>query len=189
MENKDKLVSVTNRSAGLVVYAIDGTNVRRQFTIGETKKVPYSEIEALSWQPGGLPLIAEYLLIKDEEVLKEFAEDQNLKIEPEYSFSKEDIQKLMTTGSLEEWQDFLDFAPDGAKDIAKELAVALPLNDYNKRQALKTQLNFDVDRAIENNKEDEPVAEKAAPQRRVTTDQNESGRRTSKYKVVNTKEK
>lgn len=177
---KDRIVSVTNRSAGALVYSIDGTNTRRQFAIGETKKVPYSEIEALSWQPGGLKLIAEYLVIKDEEALQTLSEDQNMQIEPEYALDEKGIRELMENGSLEEWQDFLDFAPEGAKDIAKELAVAMPLNDYNKRQALKNQLGFDVDKAIENNKDDEPVAEKAAPQRRTATTETKTTRRYNK---------
>lgn len=174
MAEKERIVLVTNRSAGFVGYTINESGISRQFTIGETKKIPYSEIEQLSWQPGGLTLIAEYLLIQDQEALDDLVEDQNLRVEPEYKLTRADIQKLMTQGSLEEWQDFLDFAPEGAKDIAKELAVILPLNDYNKRQAMKQQLNFDVDKAIENNQPDpEDVIEQKQTKRRVVKEEKE----------------
>jgi hypothetical protein len=86
---------------------------------------------------------------------------------------------------MDEWLDCLDFAPDGVLDLVKKLSVDLPLSDYNKRQALKEKLGFDVDKAItnltaeqaENKKESKPV-------RRTET---ASGRRTSginKYKVI-----
>jgi len=39
----------------------------------------------------------------------------------------------MTTGSLDEFLDCLDFAPEGVKDLIKTLSVELPLNDVSKR--------------------------------------------------------
>jgi len=39
----------------------------------------------------------------------------------------------MKTGSLDEFLDCLDFAPEGVTDLIKTLAVELPLNDVAKR--------------------------------------------------------
>jgi len=39
----------------------------------------------------------------------------------------------MTTGSLDEFLDCLDFAPSVIIDMIKVLAVDLPLNDVSKR--------------------------------------------------------
>jgi len=55
----------------------------------------------------------------------------------------------MQTGSLDEFLDCLDFAPDVVKDMIKDISVTLPLNDVAKRDAIKEKLNFDVARAIE----------------------------------------
>ena len=55
----------------------------------------------------------------------------------------------MKNGSLEQFLDCLDFAPDVIKDMIKDLAVELPLNDMAKRQAIQDKLGFDVTKAIE----------------------------------------
>lgn len=81
----------------------------------------------------------------------------------------------MDSCSIDEFKDALDFAPDGTKDLIKKYAVSKPLNDYDKREAIKAQLGFDVSKAIENMKpdEDEKKAEKVISTSVVT------GRRSS----------
>jgi len=59
----------------------------------------------------------------------------------------------MQTGSLDEFLDCLDFAPEGVKDLIKNLAVDLPLNDVAKREAIFNKLGFNVDNAIRIKKE------------------------------------
>jgi hypothetical protein len=73
----------------------------------------------------------------------------NMKSEPEYHYSENDIKQLLTTGTLDQFLDCLDFAPDAIKDMIKDLAVDLPLNDMAKRQAIQDKLGFDVTKAIE----------------------------------------
>ena len=55
----------------------------------------------------------------------------------------------MLTGTLDQFLDCLDFAPSVTKEIIKEMAVDLPLNDMEKRQAIQDKLNFNVTKAIE----------------------------------------
>jgi hypothetical protein len=78
----------------------------------------------------------------------------------------------MKEGSLDEFLDCLDFAPVGVIDLIKRYAVALPLNDHNKRKAIKDKLGYDIDAAIKNDqatKDAEKAATEAAtPARRVT---------------------
>ena len=80
----------------------------------------------------------------------------------------------MKEGSLDEFLDCLDFAPVGVIDLIKRYAVALPLNDYNKRKAIKDKLGYDIDAAIKNEQATKDAekaateAEAAAPTRRVT---------------------
>jgi len=77
------------------------------------------------------------------------------KVEPEYNYSKEEIIQLMKEGSLDEFLDCLDFAPEGVKELIKTLSVQLPLNDVAKREAILNKLHFNVDAAIRIKKEGE----------------------------------
>lgn len=144
--------NITNKSAGRTVYLIKEDNIRRIFYPGETKKnIPVSELEKLIQQPGGLSLLYNRLFIDDPEVVEYLI---NGKPVPEYWLTAEKMPDWMNSCSLEEFQDALDFAPNGTKDLIKQFAVSLPLNDYSKRQAIKDQLGFDVTTAIENSGEE-----------------------------------
>ena len=90
----------------------------------------------------------------------------------------------MQSGSLEQFEDCLDFAPIGVIDLVKEIAVKMPLTDTVKIKALKNKTGFDVIRALENAAEDAPEADEPAPKAepKATTT---SGRRTTpNYKVT-----
>ena len=65
----------------------------------------------------------------------------------------DNVAKLIREGSLNEFKDALDFAPEGVKEMIKDLSVQIPLNDFSKRQALKEMTGFDVDAAIAHDKE------------------------------------
>lgn len=177
--------NVKNRSAGVVGYIIPEEKIRREFAPGETKHISWFELDKLSYQPGGLRLMEEYLLIFNDDAVKEL----NLKTEPEYFMTETDVIKAIKEGSLDEWLDLLDFAPAGVMDLVKQLSVTIPLNDYNKRNALKEKTGFDVDAAIKN-WEAEKAADKApaeeAPKRRVQPDSKTTPARrtTGKYKVI-----
>lgn len=166
MEDNMK-VKVKNRSGnGIVGYTIpDMGNLRREFQDGEEKILTYEEIRKLSYIPGGSIILKEYLIIEDKDVLKEL----NYDIEPEYFYSKEDIIRLMQTGTLDEFLDCLDFAPEGVKESIKSIAVELPLNDVAKRQAIQEKLGFNVTNAIENLKiaEEDVVEKKETTKRRA----------------------
>lgn len=180
----DKYYIVKNRSAGMLVYSIPELNVTREFAPGESKKISFKELEQLSYQMGGKELMAEYLIVE-----KEIQEKLNIQTELEYNFTEEDVINLIKNGSMDEWLDCLDFAPTGVIDLIKRFSVDLPLGDYNKRQALKEKLGFDVDKAIENNADEiakHQTAESAKPKRRVAAPAQENTRRATanKYKVV-----
>ena len=190
MLDKESKITVINRSTGRVGYTIPELHVTRQFAFKEKKEIPFKELEALSYLPGGMPLIKDYLVIKDVEAIKELG----LEVQPEYYYTEEDIKKILLYGSLNEFLDCLDFAPNGVLEMIKKLSVSLPLNDMEKRNAILEKMNFNVTRAIEiqNTKsEDELEAEKknSAPIRRVNVPEvNTEGpvRRTAppKYNVV-----
>lgn len=142
----NKKIKVVNRSGnGTVGYTIPELGITRVFQDGEEKTLNYEEIRKLSYLPGGETIIKEYLIIDDKESL----EDLNFQPEPEYFYTKEDIIRLMSTGSLDEFLDCLDFAPEGVIETIKELAVNMPLNDVAKRKAILDKTGFNVDNAVE----------------------------------------
>ena len=164
--NKDTLIKVLNRDNGATIYSIPEMNgLRRVFQAGETKEITFEELQKLSYIPGGMALLRENLVILDND------EAVNLilnHVEPEYSYTKNDIINLLKNGTLDELLDCLDFAPEGVKELIKAAAVELPLNDVAKRQAILEKLGFSIDNALKIKKEIQiPEEEKPAMERRV----------------------
>ena len=181
----DKIYQVKNRSASRVCYRIPEDGIRREFAPGEVRKISFTELEKLSFQPGGREMMAQFLQITEEA-----AQEFGIHTEPEYNMSEQDIAELLKNGSLDAFLDCLDFAPVGVIEIVKALAVQLPLENTAKRDALKKKTGFDVEAALRNiaaEKEENPVA--AAPERRVQPEVT-TGRRTSgsNYKIIKTAE-
>ena len=181
MEDSRKVKVINRAGNGIVSYTIpDMGNLYRVFQDGEEKILTYEEIRKLSYIPGGEILLEEYLIIDDKEVLKEL----NFDPEPEYYYSEEDIINLMKNGSLDEFLDCLDFAPEGVKETIKILAVDLPLNDVAKRKAINEKLHFNVDNAIaikEASEEEEKLTIKPTNKRRaavVNTTEKEDQKKT-----------
>ena len=187
MITSDTMYNVKNRSSSVVVYRIPETNLRREFQPGETKKIPFGELEKLTYQPGGHALLEEFLQIVDEAVTNNL----NVRREVEYDMSEVQIRDLLTRGSLDAFLDALDLAPMGVIDLIKTMSVSLPLEDYNKRKDLLEKTGFDVDKAVANlqaEKAEEKAAATetaAAPAERRVKPATQTGRRTApNYKVV-----
>lgn len=179
---KSTLIKVLNRDNGAVGYAIPEMNgLKRVYQAGETKEITFEEIEKLSYIPGGKELLEDSLVIlNNDEAIKEILGH----VEPEYSYSKEDVINLMKNGSLDEFLDCLDFAPEGVKDLIKTLSVELPLNDVAKREAILNKLGFNVDNAIRIKREsEEPTEEEPTTRRRVQKTQNKTSTSTSRRVV------
>lgn len=178
----NNVYNVKNRSASMVVYRIPEDGIRREFAPGEIKKISFKELEKLSYQSGGRALMANFLQIYDEKV----TEDLNIHTENEYYMSEEQIKELLVSGSLNAFLDCLDYAPVGVMDLIKKFAVALPLNDVEKRQALLVKTGFDVAKALEHIREEK--AEDISETVNNNTATNNGRRTTTNYKVVAKKE-
>lgn len=146
MIEQNKAVKVINKYNGIVGYQVPELGVNRTFYPKESKNITFNELEKLSFLPGGESILKNYLEITDEDVIMELF---NTKLEPEYHYSEEDVKTLLTTGSLDQFLDCLDFAPQVIIDLIKDMAVNLPVNDMAKREAIKEKLGFDVTKAIE----------------------------------------
>ena len=187
--DKNTIIKVANRDSGTVCYSIPDLKITRHFMPRETKEVPFGELESLSFQPGGLIILSDFLVIRNEDAAAELLGD----VEPEYFYSAEDVKRLLETGSYEEFLDCLDFAPEGVLEMVKTMAVDLPLNDVAKRSAILDKLNFNVTAAINikntkfDGEADNDVKESNKPQRRVNKEtKQEGGRRTDppKYNII-----
>ena len=66
MINENTMYNVKNRSSSVVVYRIPESNLRREFAPGETKRIPFGELEKLTYQQGGRELLEQFLQIIDE---------------------------------------------------------------------------------------------------------------------------
>lgn len=165
MLKDNDLVVVRNRNRGGTSYLIDGNWIN--FEYNEVKKVPFSHLKSLTYTNGGRYLLDHCLVIEDKEALKQLG----MNVEPEYYYTDEQIRKVLFDGSYDEFADFLDFAPNGAIEIAKNLAVTEELPDNHKRDMLGQRTGLNISNAIMVNKvmnEDNNDAEEAAPkQRRV----------------------
>ena len=186
MIKEDTMYNVKNRSSSVVVYRIPESNLRREFAPGETKRIPFGELEKLTYQEGGRTMLEQFLQIIDE------AATSNLNVhrEIEYDMSEAQVKELLLSGSLDAFLDALDFAPIGVIDLIKVLAVKLPLTDLNKRKALKDKTGFDVDKALihldeEKQDEEESHIDSTKQERRVKKEPEAPARRVTQYKVVN----
>jgi len=187
MLTDDTLVKVRNRATGSVGYTLDN-NFHRSFEFMETKMIPFKELKELQYAPGGDYALNHLLVIENEEALKYL----NMEVEPEYFYSEDNIRDLLLTGSVDAFADFLDFAPEGAIDIAKTIAIKEEIPDVRKRDMLSEKTGLNINNAIMVNKvmnEDSETAEEEAPkQRRVQVEKKDTTatRRTETptYKVV-----
>ena len=187
------MYNVKNRSAGVATYKIPELGVRRSFQAGEVKKISAEELEKLTYRPGGMALLANFLQIMEPEAIAKVG----LRTEPEYNMSEKDIINLMKNGSLDEFLDCLDFAPPGVIDLIKKFSVSLPMTDFQKVNALKAKTGFDAAAALKHvmeQKEDDgqDTILKTSGERRVKKEEpaDAPARRTApKYNVVSTDKK
>ena len=194
MDNQTK-INVRNRSNSVVVYNVDDLRVRREFMPGAVKQVPLEEIYALSQQPGGAEIIANYLFIENPAAV----EEMSMNVEPEYYLDDKGVIDLLKNGSVDALLDCLDFAPAGVLDLVQKYSIELPLTDTRKIAAIKEKTGFDVALALKHKAELEAEAAEAGEQtasgmaveRRVKKEEAKAatgGRRTApQYKVVTKK--
>lgn len=175
----NKKIRIKNRDHGVVAYVVpDMGNLERRYEPGEEKIITFEELRKLSYTSGGRFLIENYLIVDDKEAIDEIG----IHTEPEYFYSEEEIKRLMTSGSLDEFLDCLDFAPEGVLESIKSLAVSLPLNDVAKRDAIMEKTGFSVTNAIamKGNDEEEEIGVKTTGRRAAAPSQKGSSTSTDK---------
>jgi hypothetical protein len=170
MTIKDEtLIQVRNLMDHLVVYKDENTNTRRRFEKGSVIKIPAGEIRRMMYQKGTRILFHDYLCIENKELAAEFGITEDM---VEYWWTEQDVDRVLTTGSMDELLDALDFAPDGIKEMIRRRAIELRISDMNKRTAIEKAFGFSVTKAIELAAEDDDneVVEEQPRARRVRKD-------------------
>ena len=189
MTKDDAIIKVRNRNNGSTGYTLPDSNVRRSFAPGETKNIPFSELKSLQYAPGGAYMLENLLVVEDAEALK----DLNMSVEPEYFYDEKKIKDLLLNGSMDAFLDFLDFATEGAIEIAKDIAVKEKIPDVRKREAISKKTGFNIDNAIKVNEimdaedqSEESKTEKKERRVKVEEETAKPARRveTPKYNVV-----
>jgi hypothetical protein len=168
MLDDSEIIIVRNRDNGIVGYKIpEMNNLKREFMPKEQKKIAMGELRALSYIPGGDVILKELLVIENKEAVEELVYG----VEPEYFYTEEDIKRLLTKGTLDEFKDCLDFAPEGVINLIQDLAVKLEISDLDKRKAIFDKTGFNVTKAIEINYEAKEIEETTPKkERRVAVD-------------------
>lgn len=170
-------MKVKNRSAHRVGYTIPNL-AERLFNPGQEIEISEEEIRQLSYQPGGQYILDNYLqLCKNDRNTLNFD-----KVEMEYDYSEEDVKRIILKGSLDEFRDMLDFAPEGVITLVKSLAFSLPLADLNKADAFKEKFGYDLATAIKHQQEVEKALKgEGTPEETVTRQRRVQ---PSKYNIV-----
>ena len=189
---EQKIISVTNRNAGWTGYVIPDTGVTRNFSPRETKKIPLEELQQLQYVPGGEYILKHCFVINDTDALTALNMEN---MEPEYFYTETEVRTLLETGTLDQLEDCLNFAPDGVIDLIKTIAVETELPDTRKRKLISEKTGLNIDNAImvntvmateEDSAPTEVKSRKAAPINAAssTSTPTRKAEPVSKYKVV-----
>jgi hypothetical protein len=187
----DKLVSVRNRNNGTTGYTLDN-DFHRNFNPGETLRIPFSELERLQYAPGGQYLLDNYLVVESEEAL----ENLNMEVEPEYFYDENTIKELLlASDNIDAFEDFLNFAPNGAIELAKTIAVKEQIPDVRKRNMLSKKTGLNISNAImvneimnaEEEKKVEEAPKRKAPVEKASTEAPKRKAPEPEKKIVVTK--
>lgn len=162
----NKVIEVVNRENIRVVFRLKDSFRSVQLNPGEKTKMTFEELEKLRYLDGGLYMIKHNLLIKDKEAIEELLGN----VEPEYFYTKAEVKKLLSEGTVEELQDALDFAPKGVISLIQDTAIEMKIDSLEKRNAITKATKLDISSAIEINEETKEEAEEveaASKTRRV----------------------
>lgn len=179
------IVPVTNMVSHTVALQLNNGLFRR-FAPNATMNIAAGELRQASYNHGNLIIFQNFLHIGNKDPAQEFGIDSDEIIE--YNWTTEDIKKCLTTGSLEELLDALDFAPEGIKQELITLAVELEIPDARKRKAIQEKTGADVSAMITNkhqyDNQGENTEEEKPTQRRATKKTTSTGRRAKKTETA-----
>lgn len=179
-------VKVRNLADHTVAFTDEDTHRRFSFQPYEEKNIKAEVLRRLNYRYGGSVLLRDYLSVGSPNLAREFGIDPEETIE--YSWTEKDVNKLLSSGSLDQLKDALDFGPEGICDLIIDRAVATKLNDVDKRKVIKEMTGADITSMIDLQAQADAKLEKPAAKttktRRASTKSSTgtSGRRSNKTK-------
>lgn len=127
------------------------TNITRIFPrLGFKMLLSEESIRNIAYNPGGRFILENRLIINDSELIKKL----ELNLEPEDTYTPDDIKELLINGSKDQLDDALNFGNDGTKELIKDTAINLEINDLEKRKVIQDYTHIDINKAIDNKNED-----------------------------------
>lgn len=158
MLQNDVVVRVRNLTDQTIAYVIPELKVRRVFRDFETKEITAHELRQLWYMPGGARLLQDFLAVENKELAEEFGVSEDSFLH-EYSWTLEDIKRVLLKGSIDELADALDFAPLGIIDTLVSQAIALELADMNKDRLIQEKTGHNISKMIQYHEELEKINE------------------------------
>lgn len=185
VKDTDK-IQVQNLTAHRVGFSDEDTHRRFIFQGYEKKTIPAEILRRLNYSRGGAVLLREYLSVKNDELAREFGVDVEDIVE--YNWTAEDVDRVLTTGTVDELLDALDFGPEGIKDLILERGRAIGVTDVNKVKAIKEKTGCDLSHVAEIEEAlDEKQEKKEPAKRRSSSSSTTTKRRTSTSKSTTAK--
>ena len=173
----DTKVEVQNMTSGTLSYRLP-SGPYRFFSSNMRMTVTAGELRELATMQGGRVLLQSHLSVHNPELAREFGVDEST---IEYTWTEEDIRRVLVEGDMDELLDALDFAPEGIVEELARKAVEWKIPDNNKIKAISEATNLDIASQIRNQEQiEQKEAEfgtnrSRAEQRRVHNNGNASG--------------
>ena len=143
----NKLYEVESKYSGYLSVKESNTGIVRVFPKkGFKMRLPKESILNISYNPGGRYILENQLIIKDDELLEELG----IELEPEDSFTPEEIKMLIFQGTNEQLEDALSFGRDGTKQLIKDIAIEEDLGDVSKRKIISKYTGFNLEQIFQN---------------------------------------
>lgn len=146
---------VTSKYNGFLTIKMPNTGIKYIWNrINDSRELTLDQLKEILNAPGGRTIIENKLVIEDPEAVKALEMD----VEPEYFYSEEDIKALLETGTIEQLEDALNFAPEGTKELIAETAVKIKIENRDKIALITEKTGRDINDQIkvemESSKED-----------------------------------
>lgn len=163
VDNKAEII-VQNLADHKVVFVDEDSRKRISFEPFEKKTLTAELLRRLNYSYGGSILLTDYLSVKNAELAREFGVPSDM---VEYNWSVNDVDKVLTSGSLDELLDALDYGPDAIRTVIIDRAIKLEINDVAKRNAIYEATGTNIDNAIKNHHDfDENIDKKPVERKR-----------------------
>jgi hypothetical protein len=149
-------IKVTLRSNGKVAWTAPTLRIRREWSPNNREQYPSAEeIRDVYFSPGGRDLINDFLIIHDEEIRTELAMPTDI----EYTLTLEEIKTVIADGSPAEVKDLLTYSPEGARQVALDMATAGQIDSAEKINIIGKILGKDIPQIIKLKKSAEDESE------------------------------